>query len=468
MRLPAWLLSLGGVLIVATSGAAIDHPLEARLLKLRERPTGGEAKLSWRSRTPLSAPVEDPRTDGAYLRIDGLDAPAVFFLAPRQWTVDATGTRHQFKDSSRWPGRPAPVRKVALLQGSGAQVTARSERIDLDDAAPTSVSLTLTIGSDVYCSTCASPIVSTTGRFDASGCSAPVSCPSPPPVPCGTYLGKWGRFGSGRGEFGDYSYGAASDAAGNVYVVDRGNRRVQKFDAGGAFLTMWGSQGSGNGQFVRPVAAAVDPAGNVYVVDLAPARIQKFTSDGAFLLAWGSDGSGPGEFDFPYGVGVDPAGNVYIADTENHRIQKFDGSGSFLLAWGEFGTGDGQFDEPYDVAVDGAGNVFVVDGENHRIQKFDGSGAFLGTWGSEGTGNGQFTYPQRVAVDENGNVYVTDPYANRVQKFDGEGTYLADVGTGGGGDGFLFFPIGIATGRGGKVYVTDRFQTERMQFFLCP
>ncbi len=118
--------------------------------------------------------------------------------------------------------------------------------------------------------------------------------------------------------------------------------------------------------------------------------------------------------------------------------------------------------------MDGAGNVIVVDADNHRIQKFDSTGLFLLAWGSEGTGNGQFTYPLRVAVDGSGNVYVTDPDANRVQKFDGNGTYLADLSTGGQGDGLLFFPIGVATGQGGKVYVTDRFETERMQLFLCP
>jgi streptogramin lyase len=455
-------------MLAASSSPAIDHPLGADVLKLRERSTGTEGKITWRSRTPVSGPLADPRVDGAFLRIDGLDAPVLFFLAPNQWTVDATGTRYQYKDTRRWPGRPAPVKKMLLKLGSGAQLGGKSERIDLDDAAPTDVSLSLTIGSDVYCSTCSSPITSVPGRFDARSCTAPASCPSPPPLACGTYLTKWGSFGLGRGQFGDYSYGVATDPTGNVYVVDRGNRRVQKFDAGGAYLGGWGSAGTGDGQFVRPVAVAVDASGNVYVVDLAPARIQKFTSDGTFLLAWGSDGSGPGEFDFPYGVGVDGAGNVYVADTENHRIQKFDGNGGFLLEWGSLGSGAGQLDEPYDVAVDGAGNVFVVDGENHRIQKFDGAGAFLGAWGSEGTGNGQFTYPQRAAVDEDGNVYVTDPFANRVQKFDGGGTYLADLSSGGGGDGLLFFPIGVATGRGGKVYVTDRYQTERMQLFLCP
>jgi DNA-binding beta-propeller fold protein YncE len=468
MRVPAWLLSVGGVMLASASCLGSDHPLDADLLKLRERATGAEAKIAWRSRTPLSTPLDDPRVGGAMLRIDGLDAPALFFLPPNQWTVDATGTRYQFKDSRRWPGRPAPVKKVLLKQGAGAQLTGKSERIDLDASAPTSVSLSLTIGSDVYCVVCSSPVVSVPGRFDAKSCAAPVSCPSPPPPACGTYLTKWGSFGTRPGQFGSYVYGIGTDADGNVYVADRGNQRIEKFDAGGAFLTMWGSHGTGDGQFMRPVAVTADAAGNVYAVDLAPARIQKFTSDGTFLLAWGSDGSGPGEFDFPYGVDVDAGGNVYVADSGNDRIQKFDASGTFLSQWGTSGTGDGQFDEPYDVAVDGAGNVFVVDADNHRIQKFDSAGVFLLAWGSEGTGNGQFTYPLRVAVDGSGSVYVTDPDANRVQKFDGNGTYLGDLSTGGQGDGLLFFPIGVATGQGGKVYVTDRFETERMQLFLCP
>ena len=39
------------------------------------------------------------------------------------------------------------------------------------------------------------------------------------------------------------------DTTGNVYVVDSGNARVQKFDNDGQFLTKWGGLGSGNGQF---------------------------------------------------------------------------------------------------------------------------------------------------------------------------------------------------------------------------
>ena len=45
---------------------------------------------------------------------------------------------------------------------------------------------------------------------------------------------------------------------GNVYVVDTGNDRVQKFTGAGAYIDQWGGYGSGNGQINRPLGVAVD------------------------------------------------------------------------------------------------------------------------------------------------------------------------------------------------------------------
>src|SRR5436309_2955805 len=89
------------------------------------------------------------------------------------------------------------------------------------------------------------------------------------------------------------------------------------------YLTQWGSFGSGDGQFNTPVGVATDAAGNVYVADFYNPRIQKFTSTGTYLTQWGSFGSGNGQFGAPVGVATDAAGNVFVADTENNRIQKF-------------------------------------------------------------------------------------------------------------------------------------------------
>jgi DNA-binding beta-propeller fold protein YncE len=180
----------------------------------------------------------------------------------------------------------------------------------------------------------------------------------PLPIPCPP-----GQFMHARG--------LAVDAQGMVYVADMGNRRVQKFDADGNFLTMWGSYGSADGQFRGPTDVAVDGAGNVFVGDAGNNRIQKFDSQGAFILKWGSYGSGDGQFrDGVIGLACDPSGNVYASGDVLCRIQKFDGTGTFSCKWGTQGSADGQFLEPTDVAVSANREVYVCDTDNHRIQKF--------------------------------------------------------------------------------------------------
>ena len=100
-----------------------------------------------------------------------------------------------------------------------------------------------------------------------------------------------------------------------------GNTAVQPIQF--QFLSKWGSQGSGDGQLNFPDGIAVDEAGNVYVADRDNHRVQKFGADGRFLLTWGSEGGGDGQFDRPRYVAVDGAWNVYVSDSGNHRVQVF-------------------------------------------------------------------------------------------------------------------------------------------------
>ena len=76
----------------------------------------------------------------------------------------------------------------------------------------------------------------------------------------------------------------AWDAAGNAYISDGYiNSRVAKVDKNGNWLMSWGEPGDGPGQFNTPHSIAVDANGNVYVADRGNRRIQVFDGDGKFL-----------------------------------------------------------------------------------------------------------------------------------------------------------------------------------------
>ena len=277
------------------------------------------------------------------------------------------------------------------------------------------------------------------------------------------FTGAWGSEGMKSSDF-NFPHGIAVDAAGNVYVADTENHRIQKFSSTGTFIASWGMQGSGNSQFNYPNGIAVDAAGNVYVADTENHRIQKFSSTGTFIASWGSQGSGNSQFNYPNSIAVDAAGNVYVADTENHRIQKFSSTGTFIASWGMQGSGNGEFSYPNGIAVDAAGNVYVADTENHRIQKFAAGGTWLALWGSFGSSTGQFRYPDYLAVNSSGVIFVTEWENSRVQVFDVQGVFLDSLGLQGSVNGEFNFPEGITLHPSGTIYIADS-QNHRIQAF---
>ena len=74
------------------------------------------------------------------------------------------------------------------------------------------------------------------------------------------------------------------DRAGNIYVADGfgPNNRIAKFNKDGDFVKSWGQTGSGQGQFAGIRGIASDAAGNIYVADAGNRRIEVFDGDGTF------------------------------------------------------------------------------------------------------------------------------------------------------------------------------------------
>ena len=116
------------------------------------------------------------------------------------------------------------------------------------------------------------------------------------------------------------------------------------------FVTTWGVFGTGNGELNFPMGVAVDSAGNVFVLDTNNDRIQRFEQADEDPLQYDSVTT-RGVSGVPEGITVDGSGNVHVAATEDNRIRKFDGNGTGLGQFGTFGFDSGEFDEPSDVAV---------------------------------------------------------------------------------------------------------------------
>jgi hypothetical protein len=262
-----------------------------------------------------------------------------------------------------------------------------------------------------------------------------------------------GDFVGGRGGTMDSPEGLATDSAGDVYVADKVNDRIQKFDSSGSFLLAWGKD---------VVSAGPDQTGTGLETCVA--------ANGDTCQA-GTDGGLGGEFGAPSGVATDSAGNVYVADTVNNRIQKFGGSGTWQRAWGKGVNGGsalgicivaascqagtsgglgGEMNNPYYLATDSVGNVYVSEFLNNRIQKFDTSGNWQRAWGknvnqgggifgvctaaagccpgTHGSLGGEMTGPFGVATDSAGDVYVAE--GHRIQKFADSGSTAGGAGPG--------------------------------------
>ena len=188
----------------------------------------------------------------------------------------------------------------------------------------------------------------------------------------GEWLSSWGSRGSGPGEFLSAMV-VTIDEAGLVYVTDWGNNRVQVFNADGEFIRTWGGQTGEEGQVTRtkdgqlfnPTGLAVDGDGNIFVVDRGNSRIQRFTPSGEFLDKIEDAGTGPSRFGVPTSITLDPAGNLYISYFRSNRVQQFSAGGEFLRF-----VGRDTLAGPHGTAFDSTGAFYVTDTGNNVVRKF--------------------------------------------------------------------------------------------------
>jgi tripartite motif-containing protein 71 len=229
-----------------------------------------------------------------------------------------------------------------------------------------------------------------------------------------------GARGAGAGELG-FAEGVAVDnnpgssSRGDVYVVDLGNRRVEKFTATGRFLLMFGGE-------VNETAHA---HGAHASEDLCPVNPGDKCKDG-------TPGPANGQFEFPVEgsfIAIGPDGMVYIGD--RNRIQQFTPAGIYhsqtKLSPNPTGPGNNELGGVSGLAVNSQGDLYAIRNDITGVNEYEPSGDLLQTLDEQAEPAGPEGPTPAVAVGSNGQVFIDD-IANgehRIDEYNSEGAKLA-------------------------------------------
>jgi sugar lactone lactonase YvrE len=119
--------------------------------------------------------------------------------------------------------------------------------------------------------------------------------------------------------------GGGVDAAGNVYVLDTGDNKIRKIAPDGSISTVAGTVPgyldgpASEARFSNEILGVItDAMGNLFVMDAGNRRVRKVTAEGAVstLFEFTDPNMTPGN------IKVDAAGNLFISDRPHHRIYK--------------------------------------------------------------------------------------------------------------------------------------------------
>jgi DNA-binding beta-propeller fold protein YncE len=181
----------------------------------------------------------------------------------------------------------------------------------------------------------------------------------------------------------------AWDGAGNTYISDGYvNSRVGKVDEDGNWLASWGEPGSGPGQFNTPHSIAVDAQGEVYVADRGNRRIQVFDDGGKFLRQITIDvpvdpnarpaigakptaTTGTMSPGAPWAICITPGPHqvLFASDAFPGRVYKLSLDGRVLGVFGESGKQLKQFGWIHEIACPSENEIYVAELLNWRVQK---------------------------------------------------------------------------------------------------
>jgi DNA-binding beta-propeller fold protein YncE len=163
------------------------------------------------------------------------------------------------------------------------------------------------------------------------------------------------------------------NSAGSFYITDSGNDKLYKYDTLGTYIEETGGYGWREAAFDNPVDVFATPL-NIYVADKNNHRIQRFDKDLNFIsqLSTRESENEDEQFGYPLACATSSQGDLFILDSENKRVIKFDLFGNYIQNFGGMDAGNFTLNNPTHLAVSASIKTFVADGK--EIVVFDNYG----------------------------------------------------------------------------------------------